>query len=124
MSIASTLNERIVHTLDACGLFVLSKTPSEIEYILLEDVNADIYSYLSKENLDLLLEEKFLDRELVNKLSDIRKGYASLEETSWGDAETIKQDPLWHNWLTMCDTTRALKEKYDVAYPQTGRTQL
>lgn len=100
--------ELFLKTLSECGEFLLKESKENIEYYLFEEFDGDSISFLSKENLMVLLTENIINNEIYNQSLLLSQKFRKLEETDLWDANKVKNSKEWKEILTLSDQIKSL----------------
>ena len=72
--------ELLKYTVNACSSDILNMSDHDVKYTLFEELPVDMDGFLRNSVLDILISEGYIDENIYNKCSELRKNYMASEE--------------------------------------------
>lgn len=101
--------DRFVFTLNQCGEFLLKARDEVIETCIFEDFDIGVRSDMCDNNLDIFIEEGWIDEEIKEKCYRLRNLFLNLQEKSqiW-NIQSVKTSKEWRAVLELSDEIKAM----------------
>lgn len=96
-----------IDTLNQCGLFLLNEEDSVVEYRIFEEFDTGAHTFLHPSNLERLHASGFIDREMMDKSSELRGKVVSLQENGEWNMQAFRSSPNWLEVLRLCDEIKS-----------------
>ena len=100
---------RFLHTLDECGMFLLSAADDEISYLIFEEFDIDVRSNLCDENLALFISEAWIDEPIAEKCRTLRDSFGEIQTVYpeiW-NIHSVRTSGKWLEILKLSDEIKA-----------------
>ena len=101
--------DRFVFTLNQCGEFLLKATDEIIETCIFEDFDIGVRSDICDNNLDIFIEEGWINEEIKEKCYRLRNLFLNLQGKSqiW-NIQSVKISKDWRVILELSDEIKSL----------------
>lgn len=101
--------DSFVFTLNQCGEFLLRSTDEVIETCIFEDFDIGVRSDICDNNLDIFLEEGWINEEIKEKCYRLRNLFLNLQGKSqiW-NIQSVKISKEWRVILELSDEIKSL----------------
>lgn len=104
------LYDLFIDTIQRCSTKTLNQSDEMIEYDLFEEFDIGAISFLHKNALDRLLENKYIDEHIYILCVELRKKGLNLLENK-RTIEQVKTDPDWQDLFRLSDQISDLLKK-------------
>lgn len=101
--------ERFVFTINQCGKFLLNATDEVIETCIFEDFDIGVRSDICDENLEIFMEEGWINEEIKEKCLKLRSLFLNIQKQSqiW-NIQTVRISKVWRELLELSDEIKSL----------------
>lgn len=102
--------ERFVYALNQCGRFLVNANNKVIETCIFEDFDIGVRGDISDENLDIFIEEGWINEEIRGKCILLRKMFLNISENQpilW-NPQAVKTSKEWLEILNLSDEIKML----------------
>lgn len=93
-------------TIGHCGAYLLNEDDDVIEYNIFEEFDIDIITFLYPDNLAVLVENGFINREQMEKSISIREEALKMDKEGLWQLHLIKTHERWRKLMLLCDELR------------------
>lgn len=102
--------QRFVFTLKRCGKFLLNSTDAVIETYIFEDFDIGVRSDICDENLEIFVEEGWIDEEIKEKCMQLRKIFTDIqsEQSKIWNVQSVRSSKVWLEILELSDEIKTL----------------
>ena len=100
---------RFLHTLNECGIFLLSVDDEKIGYLIFEEFDIDVRSNLCDDNLSMFISEAWIDESIDEKCKKLRNSFCeiqSLYPEIW-NIHSVRTSEKWLEILRLSDEIKA-----------------
>lgn len=97
--------DRFIHTLNECGMFLLSADDKEISYLIFEEFDIDVRSSLCEETLCFFIDEGWIDESIQKKCRKLRDSFCQIQTTYpqlW-NTHSVRMAEKWLEILKLSD---------------------
>ena len=101
---------RFVHTLAKCGMFLLNAPDETIAYNIFEEFDIDVRCNLCDENLQLFLDEYWIDETIQRDSVRLRELFCAIqrEHPEIWDVQSVRNAPEWLEILQLSDSIKSM----------------
>lgn len=101
--------ERFVFTINQCGKFLLNATDEVIETCIFEDFDIGVRSDICDENLEIFMEEGWINEEIKEKCLKLRGLFFNIQKQSqiW-NIQSVRISKVWRELLELSDEIKSL----------------
>ncbi len=102
----TTLRERFElynDTINKCGTYLLTTDDETIEYIIYEEFDIGIHSFLHIDNLKILFENGLISKGKMNKSLELREKVIQLQSSGEWGIEYLRKSKKWMEVFLLCD---------------------
>lgn len=102
--------QRFVFTLKRCGKFLLNSTDALIETYIFEDFDIGVRGDICDENLEIFMEEGWIDEEIKEKCLQLRKLFTNIqsEQSKIWNVQSVRISKVWLEILELSDEIKSL----------------
>ena len=102
--------ERFVYALNQCGKFLLNSDDKIIETCIFEDFDIGLRGDISDENLEIFIDEGWINEEIMEKCLQLRTLFFNISEEQsllW-NPHAVKKSKEWLEILNLSDEIKSL----------------
>lgn len=99
---------RFIHTLNECGIFILSDDDEKIGYLIFEEFDIDVRSNLCDNNLAVFISEGWIDESIEKKCRKLRDSFCEIQALYpqiW-NINAVRTSKKWLEILKLSDEIR------------------
>lgn len=114
-----TIEERydlFVDTLNKCGMYLLNENDETISYFIYEEFDIGVVSFLHSDNLDTLMQNGYINKNIVSMCNNLRQLVFGLQNTEEWNLENIRNSIKWRNILELSDEIKLLLDNQKYFY--------
>lgn len=102
--------QRFVFTLRRCGKFLLNSTDTVIETYIFEDFDIGVRSDMCDQNLEIFIEEGWIDEDIKEKCLRLRKMFTDiqLKQSKLWNVQSVRISKTWLEILELSDEIKSL----------------
>ena len=90
-------------SLEKFGALLLTMSDEMIDYYVFEEADICVASFMSKENMQELLDEGIIDDNIYEKSLLLNEEFIGFRETELWNVNSVKKDNRWHQLLCLSD---------------------
>ena len=111
----NVLYKNFITTINEFGTYLLSYSDEDIEYYVFEEFDTDSVSFLYWRNLEKLLKNKLIDKQIYKLSLKLRRDYRKLDGTQIWNVHSVRYEEKWLKLLLLSDSIKELIEKHNEA---------
>lgn len=102
--------ERFVFTLNRCGKFIIDSTDEVIETYIFEDFDVGIRGDLCDENLELFMEEGWIDEEIRKSCLKLRSLFCDIQmkQPQIWNIQSVRASKVWYEIMELSDEIKSM----------------
>ena len=102
--------QRFVYTLNQCGKFVIELSDESIETCIFEDLDIGIRSDISDENIELFLDEGWIDEDIKERCLRMKRMFLDIQVNQPGiwNVQSVKTSIYWYKIMELSDEIKSL----------------
>lgn len=103
------LYEYFIETFDFFGTHILSKSDEEVEYLIFEEFDSNVISFLHYNSLDVLLKHNYIDNDIYKLCLQFREQSMKLINEKLWNVNEVKTN---YQWLELMKFADLIKTKF------------